>query len=73
MLDNAPSRSQLIVSDPDLNTRTFEMSVTVPKLRSMRQYVTTPWVRVTANIRDDSVSLAAGIRITRPEVEDDGA
>lgn len=72
MRDNQPSQSALLITAPSDDLRVYDLCVTVPHLRTGVKYRTVPWVRVTANCVTEEVTLAAGIRVLRPE-DDDGA
>ena len=71
MRDDTPSRSALLITAPDDDTRRYDLCVTVPHLRTFARVQAVPWIRVTANCQTDEVTLAAGIKILRADREDD--
>ena len=75
MRDDQPSRSALLITAPSPDDRCYDLCVTVPQLKTFQKVQAVPWVRVRANVVTEEVTLAAGIKMMRPDryPEDDGA
>jgi hypothetical protein len=67
-----PALSALEVTAPEVNKIRYDMAVQV-RLRVEPTYQTKPWIRITADSTTEYVGLAAGVKITRRDDEDDCA
>lgn len=68
------SLGPMLITAPTDDQRVYEMAVRITRAEASSAFERKPWIRITAELSTGRVTLAAGVKVKRKQIdEEDGA